>query len=143
MFSTVFLFFITLSPTMIGSHFISLPSHTIQFNSIQFHRIDFFSLFSLSVFFSHLSCSPLLLLQLVSANQSQRNWRGILIALLVIVIVLALIVTSVVSDFFLPIFYCHILCDALLCCCCWCCRHRSFATHELNGNDNVTLSVAR
>lgn len=34
--------------------------------------------------------------QLVSANPSTRNWRGIFIALFVIIIVLALIITSVV-----------------------------------------------
>lgn len=37
-----------------------------------------------------------MLLQLVSSNTTKRNWRGILIAVLVIVLVLALIVTSVV-----------------------------------------------
>lgn len=37
--------------------------------------------------------------QLVSASPNQRNWRGILIALLVIIIVLALIITSVVSTY--------------------------------------------
>lgn len=40
---------------------------------------------------------PFFFFQLVAPSVSNRNWRGILIALLVIIIVLALIITSVVS----------------------------------------------
>jgi hypothetical protein len=83
-------------------------SHAIAKNSSSHHRLRLFSplenkpkampetliisLISLSLFsFSF---------QLVTASPSQRNWRGILIALLVIIIVLALIITSVVSGLF-------------------------------------------